>query len=242
VREELLAKRAAEIRQMFTRIAPRYDLLNRILSVGQDVRWRRRLARRIEAVGARRVLDVCTGTGDVALGLPGSAGVVGCDFSVAMLSSAADKAAARRRPLPLVAGDALRLPVGDAAVDAVTVAFGIRNFEVLERGLGELVRVLRPGGLVLVLEFSRPTGPLAPVLGWWARTVPPLLGRLLSGDREAYRYLPASVGTFPSGDDLVDILVRSGLEQVSARRLTGGVVTLYEGRRGPVAGDTRSKE
>ncbi len=242
MREELLAKRAAEIRQMFTRIAPRYDLLNRILSVGQDVRWRRRLARRIEAAGARRVLDVCTGTGDVALGLAGAAGVVGCDFSVAMLASAADKAASRGRRLPLVAGDALRLPVGDATVDAVTVAFGIRNFEALECGLGELVRVLRPGGVLLVLEFSRPEGPLAPVLGWWARAVPPLVGRLLSGDREAYRYLPASVGTFPSGDDLVDILVRSGLEQVSARSLTGGVVTLYEGRRGLAAGDTHSKE
>ena len=216
---------------MFGRIAPRYDLLNRVLSLGQDVRWRRRIARRVELARPDRVLDVCSGTGDVALGLTPGPTVLGVDFRLPMLSRAKDKSADRRAGLQLAVADALELPIDDAAFDAVTVAFGVRNFEHLERGLGELVRVLRPGGVLLVLEFSRPRGWLAPLLGWWVRTVPPRIGRWLSGDREAYSYLPASVDSFADAGRICGILRDLGLDRVTAHPLTGGVCTLYEGMR-----------
>jgi len=216
---------------MFGRIAHRYDLLNRLLSVGRDRAWRAELARRVARAGGGLVLDVCTGTGDVALGLDGASQVVGTDFCLPMLRIAHHKAAAAGRRVPLFAADALALPIADRALDAVTVAFGVRNFERLDAGLAELVRVLRPGGLLVVLEFSRPGGALGPLLGWWAREVPPRLGRLLSGDHEAYSYLPASVDTFPDTDEMCRRLAAAGLAEVRARRLTGGVATLYDGRR-----------
>lgn len=214
---------------MFGRIAHRYDLLNRLLSVGRDRAWRRRLARRLAESSPGLVVDVCTGTGDVALALGGP--VIGSDFCLPMLALARRKASAGRRRLPLFAADALRLPLADRTVDAVTVAFGVRNFESLRDGLGELLRVLRPGGLLLVLEFSRPGGPLGPLVGWWSARVPPRFGRLLSGDSEAYSYLPASVGAFPDSEEFCTILGEVGLERVRATRLTAGVVTMYEGVR-----------
>jgi demethylmenaquinone methyltransferase/2-methoxy-6-polyprenyl-1,4-benzoquinol methylase len=231
MRRELLAKDGPEIRGMFGRIAHRYDLLNRTLSLGMDVSWRRVLARRVAAARPRLVLDVCTGTADVALSMEG-AEVMGADFCLPMLALARDKAAAEKRPLPLFGADALELPLPDGAVDVVTVAFGVRNFSDLELGLAELVRILRPGGSLFVLEFSRPRGVLAPVLGWWSRSVPPLVGRILSGDREAYSYLPASVSAFPEGPAMCRLLEAAGLEAIAERRLTGGVATLYEGVRG----------
>ena len=230
MREELAAKKAGEIRGMFGRIAPRYDLLNRVLSLGRDVSWRRLVSRRVAAARPARVLDVCAGTGDLALALPDGL-AAGVDFCLPMLAVARKKAAGRGRRLPLFAADALRLPIPNARVDVVTVAFGVRNFEDLEAGLAELVRVLRPGGTLLVLEFSRPRGPLAPLLEWWVRTIPPRIGRLLSGDSEAYSYLPASVGTFPDTDALCRTLTHAGLEEVKATALTGGVASLYEGVR-----------
>lgn len=229
MRRELLSKQSSEIRGMFGRIAHRYDLLNRTLSLGQDVRWRRAVARRVAQIDHSVVLDVCTGTGDLALTVGG--GVIGADFCVPMLERARSKASRDRRRLPLCAADALRLPFANGSADVVTVAFGIRNFADLEVGLRELVRVLRPGGVLLVLEFSRPRGPLAPILGWWVRTVPPRVGRLLSGDAEAYDYLPASVSTFPEGPAMCRGLEDAGLVDVTVRPLTGGVASLYEGRR-----------
>jgi demethylmenaquinone methyltransferase/2-methoxy-6-polyprenyl-1,4-benzoquinol methylase len=216
---------------MFDRIAHRYDLLNRVLSLGQDVRWRRLVARRVAAAAPRRVLDVCTGTGDIALAMNPGPTIVGADFSLPMLELARSKARRSRRRLPLTAADALSLPVAGGAVDVVTVAFGVRNFQDLEHGLGELVRVLAPGGLLLILEFTRPRGLLGPLLGWWVRNVPPRVGRLISGDDEAYTYLPASVGSFVDADTMCGILRSLGMQRVGAIRLTGGVCTLYEGVR-----------
>jgi demethylmenaquinone methyltransferase/2-methoxy-6-polyprenyl-1,4-benzoquinol methylase len=217
---------------MFARIAGRYDLLNRVLSLGRDRVWRREVATRVAALAPERVLDVCTGTGDVALALRGVGVVVGSDFCVPMLARARSKATERRRALALFAGDALRLPLEDGAVDAVTVAFGVRNFENLETGLGELVRVLSPGGTLLVLEFSRPQGRLGALLRWWAEAVPPRVGRWLSADADAYTYLPASVSTFPHGESMRRALRTAGLDRVESRPLTGGVATLYEGHKG----------
>ena len=163
--------------------------------------------------------------------------VVGTDFCLPMLDLAKEKIVDRGRRLPLCAADALRLPVPDGLTDVVTVAFGVRNFSDLGAGLAELVRVLRPGGLFLVLEFSRPRGPFAPMLGWWARTVPPRIGRVLSGDSEAYSYLPASVSTFADSAEMCRSLTAAGLDRVRAHTMTGGVVTLYEGvRPQPVGG------
>ncbi len=232
MREELLARRADDIRGMFARIAHRYDLLNRLLSLGSDVRWRRLLARRVAASRPARLLDVCTGTADVALACAGRHGAVGCDFCLPMLARARPKVARSGSDIALAAADALALPFADGTFDAVTVAFGVRNFEDLDHGLAELVRVTAAGGVVLVLELSRPGGPLGPALRAWARFVPPLVGRLVSGDPAAYAYLPASVERFPSGRAMCERLQAAGLGRVRATPLTGGVATLYEGVRG----------
>jgi demethylmenaquinone methyltransferase/2-methoxy-6-polyprenyl-1,4-benzoquinol methylase len=214
---------------MFGRIAPRYDLLNRSLSLRQDVRWRRLLARRIAETRADVVLDVCTGTGDVALALDGPGITIGSDFCLPMLALARPKAQRLERRLPLVAADALLPPFDSGSVDAVTVAFGVRNFESLEKGLAELVRVLRPGGTLLILEFSRPSGPLAGLLRWWTATLLPIIGRVVSGDPEAYSYLPASVAAFPEGEAMCALLGAAGLIEVRPCPVTWGVATLYEG-------------
>lgn len=234
MREELAAKRASEIRGMFGRIAWRYDLLNRVLSLGQDRRWRRAVAARVAEVPPGRLLDVCTGTGDLALGLASPGAVYGCDFSLPMLALARGKGRSSRRP-SWFAADALHLPLANGALDAVTVAFGIRNFEDLAAGLSELARVLRPGGRVVILEFSTPRGTLAPVLRWWVRHLPPLVGRLVAGDGEAYRYLADSVASFPDGDELRRRLEAAGFAGVRATPLTGGVATLYDGERAGAA-------
>ena len=226
-----MEKRSSEIQRMFGRIAHRYDLLNRVLSLGQDVRWRRLVARRVAAIEPERVLDVCAGTGDIALGLNPGPVIIGADFSLPMLALARGKAAERHRALQLTVADALALPMADESVDVVTVSFGVRNFEDLERGLGELIRILRFGGTLLVLEFSQPRGLLGPLLAWWARTVPPRIGRLISGDPEAYQYLPASVGAFADAESMCRILGGLSLENIEMKALTGGVCTLYQGVR-----------
>lgn len=230
MRDELLSKEGSEIRGMFARIAPRYDLLNRVLSLGRDVSWRKIVAREVAVAHPECVLDVCTGTGDLALAIRGTR-VFGADFCLPMLDIARAKALSHRRPVSLIAADALRLPIDDACVDVVTVAFGIRNFSDLGVGLTELVRVLRPGGTLLVLEFSRPRGPWAPLLGWWVRNIPPRIGSLISGDSEAYSYLPVSVDNFAEGRELCRAIEAAGLRNVDVRRLTGGVASLYKGTR-----------
>ena len=230
MRQELLSKQSSEIRGMFGRIAHRYDFLNRVLSLGRDVSWRKTVAQRVAAARPEKVLDVCTGTGDLALAMYGST-VIGVDFCLPMLREAQSKGSSAERSLTLCAADALCLPFADASVDVVTVAFGVRNFADLGVGLSELGRVLRPGGELLVLEFSRPRGPMAPVLGWWMRNVPPRVGRFVSGDPEAYTYLPASVSTFAEGREMCRALETAGLTNVEVRRLTGGVASLYQGRR-----------
>jgi len=230
MRQELLSKETSEIQGMFGRIAHRYDLLNRVLSLGRDVSWRRVVARRVAAADPGVVLDVCTGTGDLAFAIRAPR-VLAADFCLPMLERVNKKALRRGQSAPLFAADALSLPIPDASVDVVTVAFGVRNFSDLEVGLSELVRVLRPGGVLLVLEFSRPSGLLAPLLGWWVRTVPPRIGKILSGDAEAYSYLPASMSSFADGAEMCRKFAEAGLAHVTVRFLTGGVASLYEGTR-----------
>ena len=224
---------------MFDAIATRYDFLNHLLSVGIDRRWRRRAIQSLSLTGQERVLDVCTGTGDLAIAArtarPAAARVVGVDFAAAMLRVGRDKL--RREQLTdtvaLVRGDATCIPAGGASVDAVTMAFGIRNVENANAACTEIYRVLKRGGRLAILEFSIPTTPgLREAYLWYFNQVLPRIGRLVSRHHAAYGYLPASVGAFPSPDEFVKVLRQSGFIDVSAIRLTMGIVFLYTARRG----------
>jgi len=219
---------------MFGAIAPRYDLLNRVLSLGRDQAWRRALVARLPALGAGdRVLDLCTGTGDVALtlagALPAGADVHAADFCEPMVVEGPRKAGAREpRPRFLVA-DALALPYADARFAAVSVAFGLRNVERPEDALTEMRRVLAPGGRLLILEFARPDNRVfARLYRWYFFSVLPRVGRLLSGsEMDAYRYLPESVWAFPGPEHVARQIEAAGLTVVEQRRFLLGAVVLH---------------
>lgn len=215
---------------MFARIAHRYDLLNHLLSGGIDRRWRRALVRRLGDVRGALLVDSCCGTGDLALALErAGARVVGVDFTPQMLARARQKGAGRATSF--VVGDALALPLGDGRADAATVAFGIRNVADRARGLREMMRVVRPGGAVLVLEFSLPRGRLTGALyRLYFTRVLPRLGGWISGDAGAYRYLPDTVLAWPTPDELQAEMECAGLERCGYQILTGGVACLSFGR------------
>ncbi|MDA1265209.1 MAG: ubiquinone/menaquinone biosynthesis methyltransferase [Planctomycetota bacterium] len=219
----------AAVQSMFSRIAGRYDLLNRTLSLGIDQRWRRRVVREAGDLSSSVVVDTCTGTGDLALALTrAGARVLGVDFTHAMVARAPGKTK-RGDDVQFVQGDALRLPTPTDSADLATVAFGIRNVADRLEGLREMARVVRPGGRVLVLEFSTPKG----VFGWMYRTyftkVLPRIGRLVSKDREAYDYLPRTVLAWPSPEDFQAEFESIGLADCNFRRLTLGVACLHWG-------------
>jgi demethylmenaquinone methyltransferase/2-methoxy-6-polyprenyl-1,4-benzoquinol methylase len=222
---------------MFDRIAPRYDLLNRLLSAGTDRRWRRAAVDFLELPAGARVLDLCTGTADLLIEAverdPRRRGV-GIDLSSEMLARGAGKL--ERRSLAarslLLAGDAERLPLRDAQFDAALIAFGIRNVGEPEQALREIRRVLRPGGRLVVLEFSNPGGLVGAAYQLYFNHVLPRVGGLISGDPGAYRYLPASVARFPSPGEFGALMQRSGFEAISWRRLTLGIAHLHRGERG----------
>lgn len=219
------------VRGMFDRIAPRYDLLNRVLSAGIDVRWRRRC---VDALGGSQVLDVCSGTGDLLIEYlsrdPSRRGV-GIDLSTEMLARGAHKLARRGLPGRMAAGDAERLPVKDGAFDAVMVAFGIRNVGDPVAALGEMRRVLRPGGRAAVLEFSMPQGTLGGAYRLYFTRVLPRIGALVSGDAGAYAYLPASVERFARPGEFGALMAAAGFASVRWERLTGGIAHLYIGEK-----------
>jgi demethylmenaquinone methyltransferase/2-methoxy-6-polyprenyl-1,4-benzoquinol methylase len=212
------------VRAMFDRIAPVYDGMNRVMSVGLDRRWRAATAAAVVRPGDR-VLDACCGTGDLALaGARAGGRVTGLDFSERMLARARRKSS----DVEWVQGDALELPFEDGSFDAATVGFGVRNLDGLERGLMELRRVLRPGGRLGVLEITRPRGPLAPFYRLWFDGLVPLIGKVLPGG-SAYSYLPASVRRFPGPDELAALLRETGFEDVRYRLFAGGIVALHTG-------------
>jgi len=212
------------VRTMFDRIAPVYDVMNRVMTVGLDVRWRRLAAEAVVHPGDR-VLDAACGTGDLAIAdLKAGAGkVTGLDFSAEMLARARKKA-----PLEWVQGDMLALPFADATFDAATVGFGVRNVADLELSLRELRRVLRPGGRVAILEITQPRGVLRPFFELWFDRVVPLLGKVLPGG-SAYTYLPASVKRFPNAEALAALLRGCGFDGVQFRLLGGTIVALHTG-------------
>ena len=228
---EALDRNPERVRGMFDRIARRYDLANHLLSAGLDFRWRNRAAALVRQWHPRRVLDLATGSGDLALTiakkLPG-AEITGADFSSEML------AIARAKGLTNTAvADALDLPFSDQTFDAVTVAFGLRNMQNWDAALREMARVLTAGGYLLVLDFSLPRGILRPIYRSYLHHILPRIARLVTGEKGAYEYLGASIEKFPSGATMCALLEGSGFRDATAEPLSGGIVTIYSATRRP---------
>ncbi len=223
-----------QVRAMFDRIAPRYDLMNRLMTGGLDRRWRRAAAAAADLAAGDRALDCCCGTGDLTAELAARVGpageAVGIDFSEQMLERAREKAPAGA-PMSFRTADAADLPFADDHFDAATVAFGVRNIADLEAALAEMTRVVRPDGRIVVLEItSAGRGRvMGTALGWFERAVP-ALGRLVGGDAAAYSYLPASARRFPEPARLAALMERAGTASVTWTRFAGGLVCLHHGR------------
>ncbi len=227
-----------QVWHMFDRIAPRYDLLNRLLSFRCDVAWRRRMARQIPEGGQLRLLDIATGTADQIISLmeknKGITSAVGVDMSEGMLGVGRDKIEKLKWSdrVTLRTGDAMKIPEPDGRFDVATMSFGIRNVLNVTEALREIRRVLNPGGRALILEFSTPGNPLfRPLYFFYLRHILPILGGWLSGDASAYRYLNRTIETFPSGKDFCAIMESAGFINVKAIPLTFGIASIYQGDR-----------
>ncbi|HYX29335.1 MAG TPA: bifunctional demethylmenaquinone methyltransferase/2-methoxy-6-polyprenyl-1,4-benzoquinol methylase UbiE [Pyrinomonadaceae bacterium] len=223
---------ARRVREMFAKIAPRYDLLNHILSVNIDKRWRRRVVAKLKPLLIKdaRVLDVGCGTGDLSIELFENTAtqVTGIDFCAPMLKLAQAKAP----QLQFIEGDALKLPFAEASFDGLTIGFALRNLADVERGLRELLRVLKPNGAIAILEFSHPVNPVrASLVGFYNWRLLPWIGGLVSGSRGAYEYLPDSISKFPNQDTLASLMCDVGFADVRFENLSGGIAALHMGRR-----------
>ncbi len=223
-----------QVAKMFNNIAPKYDFLNHILSLGIHKRWRKKAVKILRPLEPKRILDIATGTGEFALTLmqlnPDK--VVGIDIAEAMLAVGRKKIAKKNLTdkIDLLEGDSENIQFPDNSFDAITVAFGVRNFENLERGLTEMCRVVRPGGKVLILELSKPhVFPIRQLYKFYFFNILPLWGRLFSKDKAAYMYLPESVAAFPDGDDFLRIYEKCGFKNVRQIRLTFGIASIYAG-------------
>jgi demethylmenaquinone methyltransferase/2-methoxy-6-polyprenyl-1,4-benzoquinol methylase len=230
-------EQARRVREMFANIAARYDLLNHLLSGNIDKRWRRIVAKTLSATLAKsgaRVLDVACGTGDLSLTLfkGGEARIIGLDFCRPMLDIAVSKVSRSGFSLPFVEGDALDLPFADGSFEAATIAFGLRNLTSVEAGFKELLRVLKPGGRVVILEFSKAQTPLLrSIFKIYFTKLLPVFGGLISGSKSAYQYLPDSVSHFPNQKELANLMTQAGFEKVTFQNLTGGIAALHFGTR-----------
>jgi demethylmenaquinone methyltransferase / 2-methoxy-6-polyprenyl-1,4-benzoquinol methylase len=218
-----------QVRAMFDRITPAYDRMNRVMSMGMDGLWRARAVRCAGLAPGASAIDVCCGTGDLAIELLDAVSsrgrIVGLDFSERMLEAARAKSS----QIEWIRGDALDLPFADGEFDAATVGFGVRNLPDIERGFRQMARVVRAGGRVVCLELTEPPRLVAPFARVWTDRAVPLLGRLVAREADAYRYLPASVRRFPPAAELAAIMREAGLERVQYRRLSGGAVALHVG-------------
>lgn len=215
---------------MFSRIATRYDITNSVLSLGVHHLWRRKLISRIPASADSLGLDVCTGTADLVKPLAKRVGsAIGADFCLPMLKGGRRKLdRIGSSSLLLIQGDALSLPFQDSKFDVVTVAFGVRNLERLDQGLAEMHRVLKPGGQLLVLEFGQPPGIFfGPIYRWYSKNIIPIIGGLLTGNRDAYSYLPETASEFPCGEEFLEQLAAVGFSSVESESLTFGISYLY---------------
>ncbi|MDZ7738392.1 MAG: bifunctional demethylmenaquinone methyltransferase/2-methoxy-6-polyprenyl-1,4-benzoquinol methylase UbiE [Bacteroidales bacterium] len=228
-------RKKEEVRNMFDSIAWRYDFLNHFLSFGIDRIWRRKAVKEIsERIKPERILDIATGTCDLAIESLrlNPVSLTAIDMSQRMLEEARKKLYRKKlsEKIELMIGDSEDLPFADGSFDAVMVSFGVRNFENPDKGLSEMWRVLRKGGVVMILEFSRPKKfPFRHIYGLYFRRILPFFGSLFSKDKAAYRYLPDSVSSFPEGDDFLKLMEDAGFAELKQRRLTGGVVTIYTG-------------
>ena len=221
-----------QVEDMFDNIAPKYDLLNRMLSMKIDVTWRNKLVKWMKNDNPKLVLDVATGTGDLAITIQKGTGanVVGLDLSQQMLNVGIEKVKQEnlQDKITMVKGDAENLPFEDNKFDAVSVAFGVRNFENLEKGLDELKRVVKVGGSVYILEFSKVQGMMRPFYMFYFKNILPRIGKLVSKDDRAYTYLPDSVEAFPYGAIMKSILQQRGYSEVVYKKLTFGIATIYK--------------
>jgi demethylmenaquinone methyltransferase / 2-methoxy-6-polyprenyl-1,4-benzoquinol methylase len=229
-------KKKEQVQKMFNDISGRYDFLNHFLSLGIDFIWRRKFVSQLSSSGPDSVLDVATGTGDLAILIAQrkTEHVTGIDIAENMLAIAKEKSVQKQLQVKLTfaEGDAEDIPFPDETFDAVTVAFGVRNFENLDKGLSEMKRVLKPGGVMMILEFSHPVSfPWKQLYNFYSRFMIPFFGKIISGDEKAYTYLPESVAAFPSGKDFLDILERVGMKKSSERPLTFGIATIYAGEK-----------
>ena len=235
-KSELPNRDTNQIQAMFNAVAPRYDFLNRVLSVGYDRYWRKVAVNQLGNISNKTFLDVATGTGDIALEIamrhPSALQVIGMDFSQSMLKLGSNKINEKNldREIPLIPASAENIPLKDQVFDGAITAFGVRNFSDAQKGLLEMYRVLKPNGKIVVLEFSFPKYRL---LQWLYRLyfekILPLTGRIISGHKTAYSYLPVSVANFPQGEEFKKLLEDSGFKKVSLKTLTLGIVTLYTG-------------
>ena len=230
------AGKRQRVAAMFDDIAPRYDMLNRLLSFGIDQTWRDKAVEMLRKPAPKRILDVATGTADLAIKALrlNPEKIVGVDISEEMLAIGREKVAriGESGRITLQRGEAEKLPFSDNQFDAALVAFGVRNFENLHEGLSEIWRVLKPGGNLVILEFSHPSSfPIKQLYGFYSHAVLPLVGRAISRNKEAYEYLPASVDVFPSGEEFLRRMREAGFREVSSEPLTFGIASLYRGCR-----------
>lgn len=226
------ASKKSEVEDMFDNIAPKYDLLNHVLSMKIDVAWRNTLVKWMKMDGVQKVLDVATGTGDLAIAVQKGtqAEVVGLDLSQQMLNVGIVKIKKLNLDgrISMQKGDAENLPFSDNSFDAVSVAFGVRNFENLSRGLTELKRVVKENRSVYILEFSKVEGFFGPFYMFYFRNILPRIGKLISKDHRAYSYLPDSVNAFPYGEKMKNILLETGFKNVEYKKLSLGIATIYK--------------
>jgi demethylmenaquinone methyltransferase/2-methoxy-6-polyprenyl-1,4-benzoquinol methylase len=223
-----------QVAQMFNNIATKYDLLNHTLSMGIDILWRKRAVKILKKLNPKSILDIATGTGDFAIENLGSGAskITGIDISQGMIDVGIEKIKKKKLTdkVKLLLGDAEKLPFSDNSFDAITVGFGVRNFENLEKGLSEMYRVLKPGGTCLVLEFSKPTKfPIKSIYNLYFKNILPGIGKLISKDKVAYTYLPASVDAFPDGPKFISILTSAGYKNTKIIPLSFGIASIYLG-------------